>query len=179
MQTLTKKIDASRLAPSILKRLPSFAVTVDALADNLGEVHLSNGAHAAVKLPHHTHLRPGEVLLDDKGFMVRLTAAPQAALQLTHAHSGALAQLALSLANQGWAVSVNGDALLTPFNAALQDWADQHGFSASATEAAIEPTQFALPAAPDCGHGHSHSHDAHGTHDHDNHDHAHHGHHHH
>lgn len=164
MRHLVKKLDASsRLAPAMLARAPSFKVAAGALADDLHEVQLSNGETVHLHLPAHTHLNPGDVLLDAMGMMVRVDAAPQAVLAVQHANPQALVSLALAAAKQNRAIGWDAHALLLAQDHALSHYLTDAGFSLTHTQGTLNMSLAALPLPEHhCGHeGHSHSHDAH------------------
>ncbi len=179
VKTLVKKLDASsRLAPALLARAPSFKVSAGALADDLGEVMLSSGAMVRLQLPSHTHLNPGDVLLDAMGMMVRVDAAAQAVLAIKHTSPQAMVALALSATKQGRALGWDGSELLLALDNALAQFLHHAGFDISHRQGTLNMPLAALPEPEHaCGHAahgghhdHEHSHD-HG-HDH-GHDHSH------
>ena len=157
MRTLVKKLDASsRLAPAILSRAPSFAVAAGALADALHEVVLSNGETVHLHLPHHTHLNPGDVLLDSMGMMVRVDAARQPVLAVKHSDSQALVQLALSAAKQGRAIGWADGALLLDLDDVLEAQLAKQGYLVAGVMGHLKFDLMALPLPADCGHEHGH-----------------------
>ncbi len=176
MRTLVKKLDAAaRLAPALLARAPSFTAAAGVLADDLHEVLLSNGETVHLHLPSHTHLNPGDILLDSMGMMVRIDAAAQAVLAVRHSNPQALVGLALAATKQGRAIGWEGDALLLAHDHALGHYLNDAGFTLAQAQGTLN---MPLPALPQpehaCGHeahgGHEHGHDlgAHGkaTHSH-------------
>ena len=176
MRTLVKKLDTNaRLAPAILGRAPSFAVAAGALADALHEVALSNGETVHLHLPPHTHLNPGDVLLDSMGMMVRVDAARQPVLAVRHADVGAMVSLALAAAKQGRAIGFADGALLLDLDAALEAKLGEQGYALAEVMGHLTMPAMALPLPADCGHGHGHNHGAHAEkHDHGHsHDHGH------
>ena len=171
-RSLVKKLDSSnRLAPAILGRAPSFTVAAGALADGMHEVTLSNGETVHLHLPHHTHLNPGDVLLDSMGTMVRVDAARQPVLAISHTDVGAMVSLALSAAKQGRAIGFADGALLLDLDAALEAKLGEQGYTVAGVMGHLTMPAMALPLPADCGHdhGHNHGHDAHA----DKHDHGH------
>ena len=176
MRTLVKKLDSnSRLAPAILGRAPSFSVAAGVLADSMHEVLLSNGETVHLHLPHHTHLSPGDVLLDSMGMMVRVDAARQPVLSIQHADIGAIVSLALTAAKQGravgWAGSAKGGALLLDLDASLEAYLTQQGYQLDGAMGQLIMPSLALPLPADCGHAHGHEAHGHETHAHaDSHD---------
>jgi urease accessory protein len=178
MRKLVKKLDSSaRLAGTLLARAPSFEVKHSQLADGL-KVKLSDGSDAQLALPHHTHLAVGDVLIDDRGMMVRVLGAEQNVLRV-HAHDVMrAAQLACALAQGGYALSFDGNDILTEPLHALEHWLKDNGFAVAQGVGRLNPPELRVPPrthAHDHADDHAHSHEP--THDHD-HEHSH-GHHHH
>jgi urease accessory protein len=173
MRQLVKKLDASsRLAPAMLARAPSFKAAAGALADNLHEVMLSNGETVHLHLPPHTHINPGDVLLDSLGMMVRVDAAVQPVLAVRHANAQALVGLALAAAKQGRAVGWDDGALLLAQDLALGHYLNDAGFELTQAQGTLNMPLAALPLPEHaCGHeahgGHDHGHDRDHSHSHD------------
>ena len=161
MRQLVKKLDASnRLAPALLARAPSFKVAAGALADGLHEVMLSNGEMVHLHLAPHTHLNPGDVLLDSMGMMVRIDAALQAVLAVAHSSAQALVALALSAHKQGRALGWEGSELLLAQDTALEHYLQHAGFELRHTQGKLNMLLAGLPSPEHgCGHDHGdHSH---------------------
>jgi urease accessory protein len=173
MRNLVKKLDASnRLAPALLARAPSFKVAAGALADALHEVMLTSGETVHLQLPSHTHLNPGDVLLDSMGMMVRVDAAAQAVLAVSHSNPQAMVSLALSASNQGRALGWDGSELLLALDNALAQFLHHAGFDVSHRQGTLNMPLAALPEPEHaCGHeahaGHGHAHGHSHAHNHD------------
>ncbi len=167
MRTLVKKLDAAaRLAPALLARAPSFQAAAGAMADDLHEVMLSNGEAVHLHLPSHTHINPGDILLDKMGMMVRVDAATQAVLAIRHSNPQAMVGLALAANKQGRAMGWEGDALLLAQDHALGHYLNDAGFSLTQAQGTLNMPLAALPQPEhECGH------EAHGGHNHSAHDH--------
>jgi urease accessory protein len=167
MRILVKKLDAAaRLAPALLARAPSFKAAAGALADDLHEVMLSNGETVHLHLPSHTHINPGDILLDSMGMMVRVDAATQAVLAVRHSNPQAMVGLALAANKQGRAIGWEGDALLLAQDHALGHYLNDAGFSLAQAQGTLNMPLAALPQPEHaCGHeahgGHGHTHAAH------------------
>jgi urease accessory protein len=173
MRTLDKKLDAAaRLAPALLARAPSFKAAAGALADDLHEVMLSNGETVHLHLPSHTHINPGDILLDSMGMMVRVDAATQAVLAVRHSNPQAMVGLALAANKQGRAIGWDGDALLLAQDHVLGHYLNDAGFVLEQAQGTLNMPIAVLPQPEHaCGHeahgDHSHGHAAHGhTHNH-------------
>ncbi|MGL4573221.1 MAG: hypothetical protein ACRCV9_00360 [Burkholderiaceae bacterium] len=169
MRKLVKKLDSSaRLAGTLLARAPSFEVKHSQLADGL-KVKLSDGSEAELCLPHHTHLAVGDVLIDDRGMMVRVLGAEQNVL-LVHEHDALkAAQLALALGQGGYAVAFDGGHLLTEPIHELEHWLKDSGFAVQAGKGRLNPPALRVPPrthAHDHAHDHGHDHDHEHEHDH-------------
>ncbi len=169
MRTLVKKLDAAaRLAPALLARAPSFKAAAGVLADDLHEVLLSNGETVHLHLPSHTHLNPGDILLDSMGMMVRIDAAKQAVLAVRHSNPQALVGLTLAATKQGRALGWEGDALLLAQDHALGHYLNDAGFTLAQVQGTLNMPLAALPLPEHAcgheahgGHVHEHSHAAH------------------
>jgi urease accessory protein UreE len=164
---LVKKLDANhRLTVSLLARAPSFTVVAGALADRLSEVLLSTGETITLKLPNHTHLNPGDVLLDSKGMMVRIAAALQTVLAVQHKDTQKIVALALSAHKQGRALGWADGCLLLPEDASLVRYLNSEGFTLKIVQGklAFNAGVESLPN-PEQGCGHDHHSPEH-THEH-------------
>lgn len=183
MRKLVKKLDSSaRLANTLLARAPSFEVRHSQLADGL-TVTLSDGQPAQLALPHHTHLAVGDVLIDDRGMMVRVLGAQQEVLSVHLPDALQAAQLALALGQGGYAVAFEGGHLMTEPLHELEHWLKDNGFTVHTAQGRLNPPALRVPPrthahdhAHEAGHGHAHSHGHehhHHGHDHADHDHGH------
>ncbi|HET7773091.1 MAG TPA: hypothetical protein VFK82_04645 [Burkholderiaceae bacterium] len=185
MRKLIKKLDsASRLAPALLKRAPSFEIVHSQLADGLGVITLSDGTQAELALPHHTHLAVGDVLVDAQGMMVRTTGAEQVVLAVTETDAAKMALLAFAIGKSGFACAIEGATLLLEPIEDLERWLGAQGYTVLPQRGRLDPPALRAPVrshAHDHAHGHAHEH-GHGHehkhgHDHDHdHDHGHHDH---
>jgi urease accessory protein len=157
MRKLVKKLDSpARLAGAVLKRAASFESRHGQLADGLGVLTLSDGSHAELALPHHTHLAVGDVLIDAQGMMVRVSGAIQPVLAINGVSPGKLAELAVALVQGGWAVALDSDTLLTEPIADLEQWLKSQGFAVVAAQGRLDPPLLRAPAR---SHGHDHAHE--------------------
>jgi urease accessory protein len=169
MRKLVKKLDSSaRLAGSLLTRAPSFEVRHGTLADGL-QATLSDGSSVQLALPHHTHLAVGDVLIDDRGMMVRVLGAEQDVLSVRLNSVARAAELALALGVGGYAVALSGDYLLVEPLHELKHWLAENGFEALPGRGRLNPPALRVPPrthahdhaqedAHDHGHEHHHSH---------------------
>jgi urease accessory protein UreE len=163
-RALVKKLDASnRLTSNILARAPSFTVVAGVLADKLTHVILSTGETVSLQLPHHTHLNPGDIVLDGSGMMVRVDAAVQTVLAVTHTDTQQLVKLALVAHKQGRALGWSKNKLLIAEDTSLQYYLKSMGFDIEHTqgELALSANLEGLPMpyhACDNEHKHTHNH---------------------
>ena len=183
MKKLTKLLDnTGRMAASIIARLPAIQVADGTLADALHTLPIylkdqPTGEVIGFALPAHTHLRVGQILLDETGFMVRVDAAVQEVLYIGHDKIEAMLSVALALQAQGRAVAVQADAVIVAADAVLADALVKQGYTVASLQGKLTPVRMSLPAVADCGHEHhDHSDDTHNhSHAHDHgHDHEHH-----
>jgi urease accessory protein len=167
MRKLVKKLDSSaRLAGTLLARAPSFEVRHSQLADGL-TVTLSDGSSAQLALPHHTHLAVGDVLIDDRGMMVRVLGAEQQVLQVHEHDPLKAAQLALALGQSGYAVTFEGGHIVTEPVHELEHWLKDNGFAAHTGRGRLNPPALRVPPRT---HAHDHANDHAHEHGHDHHD---------
>ncbi|MEN9912415.1 MAG: hypothetical protein RI956_859, partial [Pseudomonadota bacterium] len=163
-RALTKKLDTSnRLTSNILARAPSFTVVAGVLADKLTQVILSTGETVSLQLPHHTHLNPGDILLDASGMMVRVDAALQTVIAVTHTDTQQLVKLALAAHRQGRSLGWFKNKLLLAEDKNLQCYLESMGFNTESTqgELALSANLDGLPMphhACDNEHKHTHNH---------------------
>ena len=85
MLTVNKIIPrAQGLAPVLVKRAPTIELDWDVRQKSRFDTTDSAGRHLGIFLPRGTVVRGGDVLLAEDGSMVRVIAAPQAVLVITH-----------------------------------------------------------------------------------------------
>jgi urease accessory protein len=142
----------------------------------------SLGRALNVFLPRGTVLRGGDVLVAEDGSLIRVKAAPQPVLVVTHcAEHGTpfdLLRAAYHLGNRHVPLELQPDRLLLEPDHVLADMLRGQHLIVTEASSAFEPEGGAYGAGGHAGHshGHDHGHDhhghAHGTHDH-GHDHAH------
>ena len=164
MRKLIKKLPASaRLAATLLKHAPSIELKHGQLADALDVVTLSDGSQAQLVLPHHTHLAVGDVLVDEQGMMVRIAGDIQTVAAVSSKAPAALAPLAWTLGQSGWAVAFEGSTLLTEPVEELIEWLKQQGFEVAHTTGRLDPPSLRAPVR---SHSHDHSDEEHSHHHH-------------
>jgi urease accessory protein len=164
------------LAPVLLKRAASVELDWDVRQKSRFDATDSQGRHLGVFLPRGTVARGGDVLVAEDGSMVRVIAAPQPVLVITHcgAHGSPfdLTRAAYHLGNRHVPIELKPDHLKIEPDHVLADMLRAMHLIVNETQAAFEPEGGAYtPAAG--GHAHpAHAHQEHG------HDHGGHGHHH-
>ncbi len=166
------------LAPVLLKRATTVELDWDVRQKSRFSATDSGGRTLGVFLPRGTLVRGGDVLVAEDGSLVRVVAAPQPVLLITHCpHHGTLFDLtraAYHLGNRHVPIELQPDHLKIEPDHVLADMLRAMHLIVHAKDMAFEPEGGAYAA----GHGsHSHGHDhgyAHGDHDHgDGHGHTH------
>ncbi len=182
MLTINKLIPGGRgLAGVLLKRAPSVELGWDLRQKSRFDATDSGGRALGVFLPRGTVLRGGDVLVAEDGSLVRVLAAPQPVLRITHcaAHGSPfdLLRAAYHLGNRHVSIELKPDHLqIEPDHVLAQMLRNMH-LIVSETNAPFEPESGAYAAAHDHGHAHGHEHEHDHGHAHDHgHDHHHHGH---
>ncbi|MBA2964920.1 MULTISPECIES: urease accessory protein UreE [Ramlibacter] len=193
MLTVSKCLAGGQgLAPVLVRRAATVELDWDVRQKSRFEATDSQGRRLGVFLPRGTVVRGGDVLVAEDGSMVRVVAAPQPVLRITHCsqHGSAfdLTRAAYHLGNRHVAIELRPDHLkIEPDHVLAAMLRGMHLIVQEAQEA-FEPEGGAYAAG---GHGHGHAHGGHGPlapehggyegsghgHDHDHaHDHAHDGH---
>jgi urease accessory protein len=159
------------LAAALLKRASTVELDWDLRQKSRFEAADSGGRSIGVFLPRGTVLRGGDVLLAEDGSLVRVLAAPQSVLRITHCpnHGTAfdLVRAAYHLGNRHVPIELRSDYLQIEPDHVLAELLRAMHLIVHAVEAAFEPESGAYAAG-----GHAHGHD-HVVHAHDGHAHAH------
>jgi len=172
-----KRIAGGRGLSSVLLRRAS-EVELDWNARQQGRIEATDslGRALQVSLPDGSALRGGDVLVCADGSLVRVKAAPQPVLVVTHCpEHGAPADLlraAYHLGSRHVALEVQSDRLLLAPDGALADLLRGQHLIVTEASAAFDPEDGAYGAGAHAGHAHDHDHDHHHHHGH-GHDHAH------
>ncbi len=160
------------LAPVLLKRAATVELDWDVRQKSRFAATDSTGRELGVFLPRGTVVRGGDVLVAEDGSMVRVVAAPQAVLRITHCPQHGtpfdLIRAAYHLGNRHVPIELRPDHLQIEPDHVLADMLRAMHLIVTAQQAPFEPEGGAY-AAGGHGHGHGHGHE-HG------HDHPHHGH---
>lgn len=164
------------LAPVLLKRAATVELDWDVRQKSRFDATDSQGRQLGVFLPRGTVVRGGDVLVAEDGSLVRVLAAPQDVLRITHctAHGTPfdLIRAAYHLGNRHVPIELKPDHLKIEPDHVLADMLRAMHLIVTPVAEAFEPEGGAYGAQ---GHGHGHEHHGH-DHGHGDHDHAHHDH---
>lgn len=171
MLTINKLIPQGRgLAAVLLKRATHVALDWDVRQKSRFDLTDSSGRTLGVFLPRGTVVRGGDVLVVEDGSLVRVDAAPQTLLAVTHCseHGSAFDVLraAYHLGNRHVTLALKPDRLLLEPDHVLADMLRQMHLIVNEVEEAFEPESGAYAAGGHAHGGHDHGHD-HGAQDHD------------
>jgi urease accessory protein len=167
------------LANALLKRAASVALDWDVRQKSRFETTDSNGRSVGVFLQRGQVVRGGDVLVGEDGSLLKVLAAPQPILRITHCPDhGSLFDLtraAYHLGNRHVPIELQADHLKIEPDHVLADMLRDMHMTVVAVDEAFEPENGAYGEhASHAGHGHpdqGHSHDHGHPHDH-GHDHA-------
>lgn len=179
------------LAPALLRRAATVELDWDVRQKSRFETTDSTGRKLGVFLPRGTVVRGGDVLVAEDGSLVRVLAAPQPVLVITHCKEHGspfdLMRAAYHLGNRHVAIELRPDHLKIEPDHVLAGMLRSMHLTVREASEAFEPEGGAYGAHGGHGHhvhdhshddGHDHNHDDGHDHDHDDgHDHGH-GHHH-
>src|SRR4051794_8915566 len=160
------------LAAVLLKRAATVELDWDVRQKSRFDTTDSQGRQLGVFLPRGTVVRGGDVLVAEDGSLVRVIAAPQPVLVITHCseHGSAfdLLRAAYHLGNRHVPLELKPDHLKIEPDHVLADMLRAMHLIVREADEAFEPEggAYAAPAA------HHHGHD-HGQHEHHDHDHGH------
>jgi urease accessory protein len=181
IQTSKLMPQGAGLAPVLLKRAHTVELDWDVRQKSRFDCTDSAGRQLGVFLPRGTTVRGGDVLVAEDGSLVRIIAAPQTVLRITHcaAHGTPydLIRAAYHLGNRHVQIELKPDHLKIEPDHVLGDMLRAMHLIVNTVSEAFEPEAGAY-AQGGHGHGHAHAHahvedgaSAHG-HDH-NHSHSH------
>ena len=161
------------LAPVLLKRAATIELDWDVRQKSRFDATDSQGRQLGVFLPRGTLVRGGDVLVAEDGSLVRVIAAPQQVLRITHcsAHGTPfdLVRAAYHLGNRHVPIELKPDHLKIEPDHVLADMLRAMHLIVTPVDQAFEPEGGAY--APG-SHGHDHGAHAHHEHEHE-HGHAH------
>lgn len=170
------------LAPVLLKRAATVQLDWDVRQKSRFDCTDSQGRHLGVFLPRGSVVRGGDVLVAEDGSMVRVIAAPQPVLVITHCseHGSSfdLTRAAYHLGNRHVPLELKPDHLKIEPDHVLADMLRAMHLIVHEKLAAFEPEGGAYGAhgasqghGHEHGHGGAHEHHSHHAHDHGDHDH--------
>jgi len=166
------------LAPALVKRAASVELDWDVRQKSRFDATDSQGRTLGVFLPRGTAVRGGDVLVAEDGSLIRVVAAPQPVLVVTHCTQHGtpfdLLRAAYHLGNRHVQLELKPDHLKLEPDHVLADMLRQMHLIVNEATVAFEPEGGAYAAVGGHGH-HGHDHDAPAEHDH-GHDHGHEGH---
>ncbi len=154
------------LAAVLLKRAATIELDWDVRQKSRFEATDSKGRQIGVFLPRGTAVRGGDVLVAEDGSLVRVIAAPQPVLVITHcsAHGTPfdLTRAAYHLGNRHVPIELKADHLKIEPDHVLADMLRAMHLIVRAANEAFEPEAGAYAAGGHRTHGHDHTHEAHG-----------------
>ena len=158
------------LASALLKRASTMELDWDTRQKSRFEASDSAGRSIGVFLPRGTVVRGGDVLVADDGSLVRVIAAPQAVLKITHCTNHGtpydLIRAAYHLGNRHVPIELKPDHLKIEPDHVLAEMLRAMHLIVHAVDEAFEPENGAYASGGHAhgGHGHSHDHGhAHGN----------------
>jgi urease accessory protein len=161
------------LAKAMLARASEVVLDWDVRQKSRFETTDSTGRTLGIFLPRGTTIRGGDVLVGADGSMIRVIAAPQSVLKITHCTQHGtpfdLIRAAYHLGNRHVPIELKPDHLKIEPDHVLAEMLRAMHLIVNAVDESFEPESGAYSSG---GHAHGHSHD-HGDH---GHDHAHHAH---
>lgn len=160
MLTANKLMPQGRgLASVLIKRAATVELDWDVRQKSRFDATDSQGRSLGVFLPRGTAVRGGDVLVAEDGSLIRVIAAPQPVLRITHcsAHGTAfdLTRAAYHLGNRHVPIELKPDHLKIEPDHVLADMLRAMHLIVVETEEAFEPEGGAYGSQ---GHGHAHDH---------------------
>ena len=147
------------LAPVLLKRAATVELDWDVRQKSRFDVTDSMGRQIGVFLPRGTAVRGGDVLVAEDGSLIKVIAAPQAVLKITHcAEHGSpydLIRAAYHLGNRHVPIELKPDHLKIEPDHVLADMLRAMHLIVHAVDEAFEPENGAYSSG---GHAHDHTH---------------------
>ncbi|SCX54038.1 urease accessory protein UreE [Variovorax sp. EL159] len=168
MLTANKLMPQGRgLAPVLLKRAATIELDWDVRQKSRFDATDSQGRQIGIFLPRGTAVRGGDVLVAEDGSLIRIIAAPQPVLRITHctAHGTPfdLTRAAYHLGNRHLPIELKPDHLKIEPDHVLADMLRSMHLIVVAVEEAFEPEGGAYGSHEHShgggGHSHDHAHD--------------------
>lgn len=160
------------LAPALVRRATTVELDWDVRQKSRFDATDSGGRTLGVFLPRGTVVRGGDVLVAEDGSLVRVLAAPQAVLKITHCASHGtpydLIRAAYHLGNRHVPIELKPDHLKIEPDHVLADMLHAMHLIVHAVDEAFEPESgaYASGGHAHAGHGHSHASNHGDAHDH-------------
>jgi urease accessory protein len=162
------------LAPVLVKRAATVELDWDVRQKSRFDATDSQGRTLGIFLPRGTTVRGGDVLLAEDGTLIKVIAAPQAVLKITHCSNHGtpfdLIRAAYHLGNRHVPIELQPDHLKIEPDHVLADMLRGMHLIVNAVSEAFEPENGAYATG---GHGHGDHGHSHGAHEHHSHGHAH------
>jgi urease accessory protein len=162
------------LAPVLVKRAATVELDWDVRQKSRFDATDSQGRTLGIFLPRGTTVRGGDVLLAEDGTLIKVIAAPQAVLKITHCSNHGtpfdLIRAAYHLGNRHVPIELQPDHLKIEPDHVLADMLRGMHLIVNAVNEAFEPENGAYATG---GHGHGDHGHSHGAHEHHSHGHAH------
>lgn len=159
------------LAPVLLQRAPTLTLDWDLRQKSRFDCEDGEGRRVGVFLPRGTLLRGGDMLVTLDGSLLRVVAAPQSLLRITHCpEQGSpfdLLRAAYHLGNRHVPIELQPDQLKIEPDHVLADMLVQMGLLVAAVEEAFEPEAGAYGEHATMGHSHGQHHHGPGAHGHE------------
>ncbi len=152
------------LAPVLLKRAATVELDWDVRQKSRFDATDSTGRHIGVFLPRGTAVRGGDVLVAEDGSLIKVIAAPQAVLKITHCSDHGspygLIRAAYHLGNRHVPIELKPDHLKIEPDHVLADMLRAMHLTVTAVDEAFEPENgaYASGGHAHAGHGHGHDH---------------------
>jgi len=160
----------SGLAPALLKRATTVELDWDVRQKSRFDATDSAGRTLGIFLPRGTAVRGGDVLVAEDGSLVRVIAAPQAVLKITHCSSHGtpydLIRAAYHLGNRHVPIELKPDHLKIEPDHVLAEMLRAMHLIVHSVDEAFEPESGAYASGGHAHGGHNHGHGDGHDHDH-------------
>ena len=147
------------LAPALLKRASSVELDWDVRQKSRFDATDSLGRHLGVFLPRGTVARGGDVLVAEDGSLIKVTAAPQSVLKITHCSNHGtpydLIRAAYHLGNRHVPIELKPDHLKIEPDHVLADMLRAMHLTVTAVDEAFEPENGAYATGGHAEHAHA------------------------
>jgi urease accessory protein len=149
------------LSPVLLKRAATVELDWDVRQKSRFDATDSTGRQLGIFLPRGTTVRGGDVLVAEDGSLIKVSAAPQSVLKITHCSTHGtpydLIRAAYHLGNRHVPIELKPDHLKIEPDHVLADMLRAMHLIVNAVDEAFEPESGAYAAG---GHDHDHAHTA-------------------